>query len=134
MFRSLKLCVLVAVPALASMSALAKCPLIGYTVSGVISTEDARPIKAASVSITSLGEFFTQHPLVVTTDEAGEFKAQMRFDTYSGGSVSGDDCFKKPTRVSVAVQAAGFNPATKQVPIGSDLKAVADLALVRSPQ
>lgn len=133
MFRSLKLCVLVALLAQAPVSALAKCPLIGYTVSGVISGEDAKPIKAATVAITSLGEFFPQHPLVVTTDDAGEFKAQMRFDTYSGGSVSGDDCFRKPTRVSIAVQATGFNPATRQVPIGSDLKAVADLALVRSP-
>jgi hypothetical protein len=134
MFRSLKFCVLLALLAQASVPAHAKCPLIGYTVSGVISSEDARPIKAASVSIISLGEFFPQHPVVVMTDDAGEFKAQMRFDTYSGGSVSGDDCFRKPTRVSVAVQASGFNPANKQVPIGSDLKVIADLALVRSPQ
>jgi hypothetical protein len=130
----MKSSVFAALLALVSQLALCKCPLIGYTVSGVVSTEDAKPIKAATVSITSLGEFFPQHPLVVMTDDAGEFKVQMRFDTYSGGSVSGDDCFKKPTRVSVAVQAAGFNPATRQVPISSDLKAVADLALVRSPQ
>ncbi len=130
----MKLIVLAVVFLVASGTVEAKCPLIGYTVSGVISTEDAKPIKAAAVSITSLGEFFTQHPLVVTTDDAGEFKAQMRFDTYSGGSVSGDDCFKKPTRVSLAVQAAGFNPTTKQVPIGGDLKATAEIALVRSPQ
>ncbi len=115
------------------LSTLAKCPLIGYTVTGVVSGEDAKPIKAASVSIVSLGEFFPQHPVMVTTDEAGEFKAQMRYDTYSGGSVSGDDCFRKPTRVSIAVQATGFNPATKQVAIGSDLKVVADVALVKSP-
>lgn len=128
------MCIFTALLALVPLPGFAKCPLIGYTVSGVITTEDARPIKAATVSITSLGEFFPQHPVMVTTDDAGEFKAQMRFDTYSGGSVSGDDCFRKPTRVSVAVQAAGFNPATRQVAVGSDLKAVADLALVRSPQ
>ena len=115
------------------LSASAKCPLIGYTVTGVVSGEDAKPIKAASVSIASMGEFFPQHPVVVSTDEHGEFKAQMRFDTYSGGSVSGDDCFRKPTRVSIAVQATGFNPATKQVAIASDLKVVADIALVKSP-
>jgi hypothetical protein len=118
---------------LSVLPASAKCPLIGYNVAGVISAEDAKPVKAASVSIVSMGEFFPQHPVVVATDEAGEFKAQMRFDTYSGGSVSGDDCFRKPTRVSIAVQAAGFNPATKQVTIGSDLKVVADVALVKSP-
>ena len=133
MFRKLKLPLLTALATLLPLTALAKCPLIGYTVAGVVSGEDAKPIKAASVSIVSLGEFFPQHPVVVTTDEAGEFKAQMRFDTYSGGSVSGDDCFRKPTRVSIAAQATGFNPATKQLPIGSDLKVVADVALVRSP-
>lgn len=111
----------------------AKCPLIGYVVSGTVSSEDGKPVKGAAVSVTSLGEFLRAHPVAVSSDDAGEFSVQMKFDTYSGGSVSGDDCFRKPTRSTVAVQADGFNPATKQVTIGSDMRAVAEIALARSP-
>lgn len=118
---------------LASTQVAAKCPFIGYVVSGTVSSEDGKPIKGAAVTVTSIGEFLRAHPVMVNSDDAGEFKVPMRFDTYSGGSVSGDDCFRKPTRAVIAVQADGFNPATRQLAIGSDLRAVADVALARSP-
>lgn len=119
---------------LATRPAFAKCPFVGYAVGGTVVGEDAKAIAGAVATITSVGEFFPQHPVVAITDERGEYLTQMRFDTYSGGGVNGDDCFRKPGRVDVRIEAARFNPASKVTVIGEGSRAVADFVLVRSPQ
>ena len=116
------------------VSAWGKCPLVGYSVGGIVLGEDGKPIPGATVAITSMGEFLPQHPVIVVANERGEFEVHMRFDTYSGGGVSGDDCFRKPGRVSIAVQASGYNPGTKMVSVGEGSRAAANVSLVRSPE
>ncbi len=119
---------------LGTRPAVAKCAFVGYTVSGTVVSESAKAVAAATVAITSVGEFFPQRPVIATTDEQGVYQTQMRFDTYSGGGVNGDDCFRKPGRVSIRVEAMGYNPANKVAIIGQGSRAVADFVLVRSPQ
>ncbi|MEO8384423.1 MAG: carboxypeptidase-like regulatory domain-containing protein [Betaproteobacteria bacterium] len=119
---------------LATPLAGAKCPFIGYSVNGTVTDEDAKAIAGAKVGITSVHEFFPPQTVIATTNERGEYQTQMRFDTYSGGGVNGDDCFRKPSRVNVRVEAAGHNPASNVATIGEDARAIADLVLVRSPQ
>ncbi len=118
---------------LATQLALAKCPLVGYSVSGTVTGEDGKGIPGAAATITSVGEFFPQHPVVAPTDEQGVYQTPMRFDTYSGGGVNGDDCFRKPGRIDVRIEAARYNPASKVTVIGERAHAVADFVLVRSP-
>lgn len=132
--RADKLIFLAILCVLATRPAMAKCAFVGYTVSGTVVSEGAKAIAAATVAITSVGEFFPQHPVIATTDEQGVYQTQMRFDTYSGGGVNGDDCFRKPGRVSVSVGAIGYNPASKVPVIGDGSRAVAEFVLVRSPQ
>jgi hypothetical protein len=118
----------------AARPAMAKCPFVGYAVSGTVTGEDGKLIAGAVATITSVGEYFPQHPTIATTDEHGLYQTQMRFDTYSGGGVNGDDCFRKPGRVDVRIEAARYNPANKVTVIGEGQRAVADFVLVRSPQ
>jgi len=132
--RADKLIFLAILCVLATRPAMAKCAFVGYAVSGTVAGEDAKAIAGATVAITSVGEFFPQRPVVATTDEQGVYQTQMRFDTYSGGGVNGDDCFRKPGRVNVRIDAVGYNPASKVTVIGKGSRVVADFVLVRSPQ
>lgn len=119
---------------LATRPAIAKCAFVGYTVSGTVVNQEAKGIAAATVAFTSVGEFFPKHPVIATTDALGVYQSQMRFDTYSGGGVNGDDCFRRPGRVNVRVEAIGYNPASKVGIIGDGTRAVTDFVLVRSPR
>ena len=132
--RGITLLFLLILCLLAMRPAVAKCPFVGYAVSGTVTGEDGKVIAGAVATITSVGEFFPQHPVIATTDERGEYLTPMRFDTYSGGGVNGDDCFRKPGRVDVRIDAGRYNPASKVTVIGEGPRAVADFVLVRSPQ
>ena len=114
--------------------AWAKCPFVGFAVEGIVAGEDGKVIRGATVSITSIGEFFAQHPVIVVTDDQGAYKTPMRFNTYSGGGVNGDDCFKKPGRATILVEATGYNPATKVISVSEESRVAANFALVKSPE
>ena len=135
--ENLRLCRLI-ILAMSSFLAIApswaKCPFVAYAVEGIVAAEDGKAIRGASVAIISIGEFFPQHPIIATTDDQGAYKTQMRFNTYSGGGVNGDDCFKKPTRASIHVEATGYNPATKVIGVTEESRVAVNFALVRSPE
>ena len=95
---------------LLSTVAHAKCANELYEVSGnVKDSTDFSPIAGAEVVLTwsELGGAVSQ-TLTAKTNTVGNFRARIRFYTWSGMVGSSDRCQAKLTSISLSVSASGF--------------------------
>jgi hypothetical protein len=86
----------------ASPTALGRCAVQPYLVTGSVVDERGAPVQGAMVGVSRVKWASPQGPIVAASDAEGRYSIRLLFDTWSGMSQLGDDCDAQRGKVSVS--------------------------------
>jgi len=98
-------------------AAHAKCKTPIYVIEGNVRDLGNRPVPEAIVAVAWLHRGHASAPAVTTTDSAGRYRLEFRFDEYTRGSLFGDVCKEKLAEVAASVVAPAYERAARRIPI-----------------